>query len=502
MIDRDKDIITQSRNFIKEIVMKRLIKSELEVLIERYPYDFPGDYSLFKLASIYYYRLRDYESFRRTLERFIKDFPMHEYIEKAKKNLEESPPILPFTKTKIGVVLPLSGEAAVLGEKVLQGIQMAFNSLNSDERKVLEIVVRDSEGDTLKDANVVRELAQDSSIIAIIGPIFSKSFRTIAPIAEDFHLPVLSPSASQEGMPELNKYLFRNAMTNRLQGKIIAEYAINDLNMKRFVVIYPDDNYGRSLKDIFIENVFLLGGEVLTEESYSDDDTDFKPQIKGIGGISDEEMKKNILKMKEDITTEDESDKKGIITTIEKEWYKGLSILQLELNNNATRKTNVIKPRLKLRYDAIFIPGYYDKVGLIIPQLAFYNIKGVKCLGGNGWNSPDLVKIGGEYINGSIFVDGFFVDSYYTRTRRFVQEFRGIFRTNPDILSAQAYDAAQIIITILREGARTREDIRDALLMVKDYPGVSGKTTILPSGDSKKSLYILTVKDNKIVQIN
>ncbi len=501
-ISGDKDIITQSRESIKGIVMEKLLKSELEILTRRYSHEFPGGYSLFKLASIYYYRLRDYESFRTTLERFIKDFPIHENIEKAKGNLEEFPPILPFTKTKIGVVLPLSGKAAILGEKVLQGIQMAFNSLSPAEREVLELAVRDSEGDHLKAATVVRELAQDGSVIAIIGPVFSMSVSSVASIADDFHLPIFSPSASQEGIPELSKYLFRNSITNRLQGKTIAEYAVNNLNMKRFVTIYPDDNYGRYLKDIFIENIALLGGEVLAEKSYSGNDTDFKEQIKGIGGMTDEEMKKNALEVIDEITTEEEPDKERITRLRGKEGHDGLSILEIEVEGDPLVNPKTIKPGLRLNYDAIFIPGYHDKVGLIIPELAFYNITGVKCLGDNGWNSPDLIKIGGKYINGSIFVDGFFVNSHHPLTRRFVKDFRDIFRRNPDILSAQAYDAARIIITIFREGARAREDIKDALFMVKDYPGVSGKTTILPSGDSEKSLYILTIKNKKIVQIN
>ena len=436
------------------------------------------------------------------------------------KNLEDFPLILPFAKTKIGAVLPLSGKTAILGEKVLQGIQMAFNSLSPAERDVLEVIIRDSEGDHLKAATVIRELAQDGSVIAIIGPVFSSSVTTVAPIADEFHLPIFSPSASQEGITELSKYLFRNSMTNRLQGKIIAEYAINDLNLKRFVIIYPDDNYGKYLKDIFIENVVLLGGEVLTEEPYGGNDTDFKKQIKGIGGMSDKEMRKNALEMikettiEEDITIEEEinieaeismeekPDQERITRHIEKEMHDGLSIIEIELEDAPLENPKAIKPALRTSYDAVFIPGYYDKIGLIMPELAFYNITGVKCLGGNGWNSPNLIKVGGRYINGSIFVDGFFVKSHHTLTRRFVKDFRGIFRSNPDIFSAQAYDAARLIINIFRNGARTREDIKDALLMVKDYPGVSGKTTILPSGDSEKSLYILTVRNKKIVQIN
>jgi len=122
-------------------------------------------------------------------------------------------------------------------------------------------------------------------------------------------------------------------------------------------------------------------------------------------------------------------------------------------------------------------------------------------LGGNGLNSPDLIRIGGKYSEGVIFVDGFFPLSENPIVKEFVDRYRTFFNKWPDIYSANSYDAAMIILEIIKNGAKNREDVKNGLLNLIDYNGVSGITTVQSSGDSEKALYFLTVKHGKIVEI-
>ena len=160
-----------------------------------------------------------------------------------------------------------------------------------------------------------------------------------------------------------------------------------------------------------------------------------------------------------------------------------------------------LKVSLKLNYDAIFIPGFYDKVGLILPQLVFYNIDEITLLGSRGWNSPELIKIAGNYLKPGFFVDGFFPESGRAKVRNFVAKFSATFGNDPTLYSAQAYDSANIFIQIIEKGADNRLQVREQLAAIRDYPGVSGKTTILPSGDSEKELFTLIVSRKKIVEL-
>lgn len=166
----------------------------------------------------------------------------------------------------------------------------------------------------------------------------------------------------------------------------------------------------------------------------------------------------------------------------------------------ADDKVEALKVALELNYDAIFIPGYYDKVRLIVPQLAFYNIEEILLMGGNGWNSRELVESARNFLKTVLFVDGFYVNSENERTVKFVDMFLSTFGQNPTIHSAQSYDVANIFVKLIREGAFNRLDVLNGLRSLKDFPGVSGDTTILPSGDSNKTLVKLTVKEGEIVE--
>ena len=378
----------------------------------------------------------------------------HEF-QKAQKtqNPEHS-----LQRLKIGCILPLSGEGALTGQRVLEGIQMAFNSFaEPSERGGLswDLIIKDS-GDEIAILNLLEGLAKDEDVVSIIGPLLSKSVMSSARIADKYKIPIFSPTASSKDIPGISPYIFRNSLTNQMQGESIADYAMNKLNLKKFAVLYQRDLYGIELKNAFEEKIKSLGGEIIFSEPFDPEQNDFESQIMAIGGIRDSELKK-ILDSGEE--------------------------------------------RPDLKYEAIFIPGSADKVGLILPQLVYYNVSGFQILGGNGLNSPELIKVGGKYAEGVIFVDGFFSRSENPVVREFVERYRVFYHKEPDILAAQSYDAAIMILGIIKKGARNREDIKRELLNLHEYNGVTGITTIQPSGDSKKELFFLTIKNGKIVEV-
>ena len=321
--------------------------------------------------------------------------------------------------------------------------------------------------------------------------IMSDNVRESVPVIEEYKIPIFSPTASSPQLASLSSYIFRNALTREIQGKYLANMAVNRLNLRRFVIMYPEEPYGVELKDVFLNEVEALGGEVTAVVSYDRSQNDFRTQILEIGGVPDDDLKRRSLKI---YSEEPQSEKYQGPVPLSRPW------IQKGLWNED--EIEGLKVSLELSYDAIFIPGFYDKVGLIVPQLIFYNIDSVTLLGTNSWNSPELLEIAGKFLNDSgVFVDGFYLDSPQPRVHDFVERFKSSLGENPTILSAQSFDAAQIFFKLIREGAGNRIQIKERLFAVKDYPGISGKTTILPSGDSEKSLYSLKIKGKKIVQL-
>jgi len=229
----------------------------------------------------------------------------------------------------------------------------------------------------------------------------------------------------------------------------------------------------------------------VTVFGYERSQNDFKNQILQLGGVEDDEL----IKIAREILLNNGQMKDFSDTS-------SLSRPIVDMGHWSENNVEKLKVSLELSYDAIFIPGVYDKVGLIIPQLAFYNVTNVTLLGANGWNSPELVKMGGKHLETVYFVDGYYPDSHQSEVRQFVQEFKTNFGEEPVYLSAQAFDAANIFIKIIRAGADNRIKMRENLKIVKNFPGVTGKTTLLPSGDSEKNIFALTIKRKKIVQEN
>jgi ABC-type branched-subunit amino acid transport system substrate-binding protein/outer membrane protein assembly factor BamD (BamD/ComL family) len=480
------EIKQEAASYIRIIVKEKLNKEQLASLAKSLGSEYPADLILEKLISIYRIE-RDLGNYQISLEELIFRFPSHvsrEHYEKLLIQLKTDPNRV----IRIGVVLPLSGKRAIVGQRVLQGIQLAFNQLSTREKSRLELVVKDS-GLGREVAQVVEKLAQDPNVIGIIGPLLTEDVESVIPIIEKYQLPIFTPTASTPGLADKSPYVFRNALTKEMQASYLARYAVNELNLYRFVVVYPTAAYGETMRKVFEDEVRLFGGHIVESIPYERNQTDFRKQISQIGGMADDQLKARVQRHIKRGTQPPPLNDKGI---------KSRPLVEGGLY--ADDNVEALKVALELNYDAIFIPGSYDKVRLIVPQLAFYNIENILLMGGNGWHSRKLVDAARNYLKTVLFVDGFYADSQNERTVKFVDMFLSTFGQNPAIHSAQAYDAANIFVKFIKEGAFNRLDMLGKLRLLKDFPGVSGDTTILPSGDSLKSLVKLTVKEGDIAE--
>jgi branched-chain amino acid transport system substrate-binding protein len=484
----NNEIRKQAVEVAEIIINEKLGANQISTLIQKLKNGFPVDLLLLKRISSFREE-GDIASYTMNVEKFIGAFPNHPrkaevegWLNAVKKPADG--------KIKIGVVLPLTGKLALTGQRVLQGIQLAVNKLPSQSRDKLALEVRDS-GSHLRIKESISELAGLPNVAGIIGPLLSDEVKIAGDIAQQYRIPIFSPTASTQGLVDKNPYVFRNALTREIQAKFLAEYAVNTLHLRRFAVLHPFESFGLELKDVFIKEVEALGGEVVVVAGYERSQNDFKKQILQIGGVEDD----NLVKIAREIVLNDGQVKDFSDASV-------LSRPVIDMGHLSENDIEKLKVSLELSYEAIFIPGVYDKVGLIIPQLAFYNVNKITLLGANGWNSPELVKLGGKYLKTVYFVDGYYPNSHQSEVQQFVQEFKANFGEEPVYLSAQAFDAANIFIKNILAGAGNRIKMHESLKRVKDFPGVTGKTTLLPSGDSEKDIFALTVKRKKIVQEN
>jgi len=153
------------------------------------------------------------------------------------------------------------------------------------------------------------------------------------------------------------------------------------------------------------------------------------------------------------------------------------------------------------RPQAIFVPGYYTEVGLIARQAKSLGIE-VPLLGGDGWDSPSLIEIGGAALEGSYFSNHYSVDDPSPAIQKFVGDYRARYGATPDALAGLGYDAAQILFdAIRRAGSTDPTAIRDALAQTKDFAGVTGVTTIDENRNAVKPAVVLQINDGKLAYV-
>jgi ABC-type branched-subunit amino acid transport system substrate-binding protein len=257
-----------------------------------------------------------------------------------------------------------------------------------------------------------------------------------------------------------------------MQARALARYAILDQGFHSFGILAPENRLGREMSELFTEEVLRLGGLIIDEQTYPEDANDFRPQILHLMGKSAERERTDYRPKTEDQVLDDlfHADEPNYPPTT---------------------------------FDALFLPDYADRVGLIAPQLAFYGIQDFPLLGISGWNSPELLRLAGRYVEGAVFVDGFFLESPHPFVKEFIDIFVETYGEPPSLLEAQAFDCANILFSQLENPNVTdRASLRAAIANLQNYPGVTGSTSFDFTGEADKVLFQLQIKNGAIRQLN
>lgn len=439
---------------IREIIEKNLSESELKTLAEGAVY--PSDIALLRLAALHIQQRNNTDAIA-TIKTFQEKFPVHADKTRAELLLAEATAGLTAPRYSIGVLVPQTGQAAFFGDRVLKGIQLAILAHNiGNPAGRAELVVQDTEGSPEKAVAGLQELSS-KGVVAVIGPLLSREVEALAPVLAKVQVPVFTPTAPGTGLTELSPWIFRNALTNAAQAAAAARYGL-DQKFKKFVIFAPDDPYGRDLTRVFTREL-ARKAEILATIIYPSEANDFGPWIRKLIEID--------LRSQKIPIPEDDKERKKLF--------------------------QAYVPT----FDALYLPGYAEKVGLLIPQLAFYNVSGKPIIGSNNWHTPDLLERAGRHAEGAVIVDGFYPENQEPAARAIVDAYRSAYQDDPDILSAQAYDAAAMVLSLLAEKKDTPAAIKEGLLNLKDFPGISGTTSFSGNGEAQKKLFLIRIEDGK-----
>jgi branched-chain amino acid transport system substrate-binding protein len=336
----------------------------------------------------------------------------------------------------------LSGTTATYGKSTHEGITMAVDEINKAGGvldKKIRVKVEDDASKPEQAATVVTKLINSDNVLAVLGEVASSRSLAAAPICQAAGVPMISPSSTNPKVTQVGDYIFRTCFIDPFQGPMIARFAKDKLSAKTAAILQDVKNaYSVGLTEVITKEFNDGGGKILATESFSEGDKDFRAQLTRI------------------------------------------------------KRTNP---------DVIFIPAYYTEVGIIARQARSLGMK-QPMLGGDGWDSPKLIEIGKDAVEGCYFSTHYSPLSKDPRVVKFVADYKQRFNKVPDALAAVAYDAARITVdAIKRAGSTDRDKIRDALAATKDFPGVTGNITIDEDRNAVKPLVILQVKNKEYAYV-
>ncbi|WP_236890571.1 penicillin-binding protein activator [Desulfoluna limicola] len=370
-----------------------------------------------------------------------------------------------FNPRVLGCLLPFTGRYADYGRQAREGIELAFQGVALRQGfGDFQLVFRDTGSDDETTRQAVRELVA-AGAAAIIGPVGNVESATDE--AQLRGVPMIAMTG-KDGIAASGDFVFRNFITPRMQVRSVVSYAFEVLGVNDFAILYPDEPYGRDFMNLFWDEVARYGGEIRGVEAYGADTADFSSSIKKLTGLWYNRPAKD--------------GDKPVWGRVLPEGVEGQGPV--------------------VDFEAIFIPDGSKSLELILPQLAFHDLGGVYTLGTNLWHNADLMDAASKHLGQSIIPDGFFARSRDPRVKRFVTAFKGAFGRTPDYIEAVAYDSALLVLGILAEKAPAgRSDVRDALLAVNAFPGVTGSTSFDGTGDADKTLTLLKGKGRRFVEV-
>lgn len=359
----------------------------------------------------------------------------------------------PDNTLKVGLIVELTGDMPAVGASSRNAAELAVSEINSaggftlnGKSYPIELVIEDNASKPDQSVAAANKLISQDNVIAIIGPNASLGAIPAAEIAEYNKTLLITPWSTNpkttldtsSGKPK--SFVFRACYTDPFEGRVLARFATEKLRAKKAAVFYDVASEApKSQADLFRQTFTELGGQIVAFETYTTGDRDFSAQLTKIKSAGP---------------------------------------------------------------DIVFLPAYYNDVGLIAQQARRAGIK-QPLVGSDAWSSPELIKLAGGAVEGDYFANHYATDIATPTAKKFIDAYAGKYGSTPDDVAALTYDSMGLLFAALKKSsALDRQAVRDAMATVADYEGVTGNIKFTPgSGDPVKSAVIMQVKGDKFVWV-
>jgi branched-chain amino acid transport system substrate-binding protein len=344
---------------------------------------------------------------------------------------------------KIGLITSTTGDTATFGISVRNAALLWEKQVNARGGilgRQVKIYVEDDKGMPSDAANAALKLINQTKVPVIIGAVTSNCTLAAAPIAQANKVPILTPTSTNVTVTQIGKYVFRSCFLDPLQGQVMARFAVSTLKASTAAMLYDvSSDYSMGLAESFKKQFEALGGKVVASETYSRGESDFSAQL---------------------------------------------------------TKIKRVDP------DVLWLPDYYNTVGLITRQARQLGIKKATFIGVDGWDSSDLVPLAGDSIEGGYFSNHYSAESTRPMAVAFIKAYTDAYKATPDALAALAYDGCLVVEDAIRRAGKVdSEAITSALATTKNVEAVSGVLTLDADRNPIKDAVVLQVKGGKFVYV-
>ncbi len=339
----------------------------------------------------------------------------------------------------VGAFLSLSGSDSTFGTDTKDGIELALDEANKAggvKGKKVKVLYEDDKSQPQEASNKVRQLIDRDNVLAILGEVASSRTMAGGLIANTKKVPLVTPSSTAVEVTKDRDYVFRVCFTDDQQGDVAARFVWETLKKKKVGLFYAaQDNYSSGLAASFKDRFKKLGGEIVVDKGFQKGETNFTTYL-------------TELKSKEP--------------------------------------------------EVIFVPVYYNDMVQIARQAKQAGIPGTSFVGGDGWDSQELVDGAGAELEGAYFTNHYAPDVPWPNSAAFVTAFKAKYNREPTSLAAQGYDAAKLLFDAMKRApVADREGIKTALAETKDFAGATGSLTIDKNHNANKPIVVVQVKDKK-----
>lgn len=369
-------------------------------------------------------------------------------------------------QVSVAVLAPLSGTYADIGHQLVNGVRYAL--AGATDLPNVSIIPLDNQGSGIETVRQLERIREHQRVVAVIGPVWSDNVVAGATSAAIGKIPLITPTATDNGLASLNQYVFQLSPDYETRGKATAQFAMDSLGLRLFATVSPADKQGKALTDAFTAEVERRGGDVVDQLWYTDKPEDLTDQW--------EHLRKIGFELREKF--EGGIDSSSIVSDSLRATLTEPQFKEVFAQKWKEYTEDIDSSKITLKYiDGMYFPIKNSDIDYIANQFAFYNFD-TQVLGNVEWYDRDKLKEYSTYIDSMLIFSDYFIPQNSYVYRDFQSAFRREMNTTPTALTLYGFDTMNLILDNIRKGINSRESMASALDKVHNVQGIARVMTL------------------------